>query len=432
MRQLSIFLALLALVLTGCNKNDEAPSGSQVDPTKARERVSQANQIFVPRLVALIISQGRDTTAFNMSAATSLYREALGYDPNNLDAHFGVGVTEGISSFADPSLHTLFTKSDFLTGFQVPSLGSDQQQIIPRLGSTMLRESDLKLSSLADPMFPLKIYRSLQAVDSSRPFSFYQDIVDSRLLPPLADAISHLKVVTQHPDYVFYITPQELGQDTGDSIRISLTEIYLLLAVFQAIDATGSFLVSYDVDYNSSDSLAVFEAWQANSPFLALRAGGNQKMKDVKTNFLGMASNIQSGITFLRTHPGTGIIKYRPEDDPQLFAVMYAMDTIKSYLTVPFHIRGPRGDLTISLANFFDNATNDFKQDLPAYTAAVQRDYRGKYDAVLIWQANSFDNWTFPNPTFNGLFPTLTTDAQFKQAFGLTASGWLPYFVIEG
>jgi hypothetical protein len=431
-RSIALILTLLGLVLVGCSNNDESAPASQVDPAKARERVNQANQIFVPRLVALIVSQGRDTTGFNMSAATSLYREALGYDPNNLDAHFGVGVTEGITSFSDPALHTLFGKSAVSTLFQAPSSVLHQQPILSGLGSTVFGESNLNLSTFSDPMFPLKIYRTLHAVDSSRPFSFYQDILDSRLLPALSDAISHLKVVTQHPDYVFYITPQELGQDSGDSIRISLTEIYLLLAVFQAIDAGGSFLAAYGVDYDSGDSLAVFQAWQANSPFLAFRAGGAQKMKDVKSNFLGMASSIQGGITFLRTHPGSGIIMYRPEDDPQLFALMSSMDTVKSYLTVPFHIRSAGHDLTISLSNFFDNATSDFKQDFPSYTTAVQRNYSGTYDAFLIWQAGSFATWTFPNPTFNGLFPELTTDAQFKFAFGLTASNWLPYFLIRG
>ena len=134
-------------------------------------------------------------------------------------------------------------------------------------------------------------------------------------------------------------------------------------------------------------------------------AGGAQKMKDVKSNFLGMASSIQNGIIFLRTHPGSGIIMYRPEDDPQLFALMSSMDTVKSYLTVPFHIRSAGHDLTISLSNFFDNATSDFKQDFPSYTTAVQRNSSGTYDAFLIWQAGSFATWTFPNPTFNGLFP---------------------------
>ncbi|MDI6809006.1 MAG: hypothetical protein QME66_08505 [Candidatus Eisenbacteria bacterium] len=46
------------------------------------------------------------------------------------------------------------------------------------------------------------------------------------------------------------------------------------------------------------------------------------------------------------------------------------------------------------------------------------------YVPVIVWNANSFAAWTFPNPTFNGLLPGMTTDALFKTTFGITSQNW--------
>ncbi len=285
-------------------------------------------------------------------------------------------------------------------------------------------------------MFPLNIYKTFRAQDSSERFSYYQGIIETGVLPVLADAITHLKVVTQHSDYIFYITPQELGQDSGDSIRIGLAEIYTLLAACQAVDGLGSFAVAYNVDYNASDSNAVRQAWQPGSSFLALRSNGSQRMKDAKTNLLGAATSIQNGISFLIQHPNNGIIPYTPADGPELTDVTYSIDTLQKYLSGAVQVSGDfnndgvNTNLTIDMASFFDNAIGDFKQKVPAYTVSIQQD-GNVYDPVLTWQATSFSTWTFPDPKFNGIFPDITTDAQLKQTFGLTASNWGQLVVIS-
>jgi hypothetical protein len=210
----------------------------------------------------------------------------------------------------------------------------------------------------------------------------------------------------------------------------------MLLAFLQYIDADASWLVAYNVDYTPTDSAAVLEAWQLTSPFLTLRTGGAQRMKDVKSNFLGLATSIQNGIAFFRGHPGSGTIQYSPGDDPQLNSIVMAMDTLQRYLSGPTQIYGDFNDdgiyqnLTVNFANVFDNAITNFKQKIPAYTAGVQRD-GSTFDPVLTWQANSFSSWTFPDPAFNGLFPTMASDAQLKATFGITAADWSQQTVVH-
>ena len=42
---------------------------------------------------------------------------------------------------------------------------------------------------------------------------------------------------------------------------------------------------------------------------------------------------------------------------------------------------------------------------------------------MLVWQADSFDEWTFPDPTMGGLLPGMT-DAALKDLFNMQASHW--------
>ena len=433
----SVAVAIFLLALGGCSSDSSSP---QVDPQKAKERVSQGNQIFIPKLALIIVSGGRDTSAYEMSGAKSLYGEALAADPGNLDAHFGYAATEVLLLNKDPEVRTLFGGmiDPLVPALPVTSVLKDAPSARQVLTSVM-GQKILSFASGPMPQSPGDLYGGLQKAGSIVPFSHYQTILETRVLPVLSDAIGHFKIITQNPDYAFYINEQELGSTLNDSIRIDLTEIYLLLAITQAIDAEASFLVAYNVDYNSADGVAVGQAWQLNSPFLALRTGGAQRMKDTKSNFIGFATSLQNGITFLlgeTPHPGIDLITAGPQDVQRLNSLIDTLNVVKSLVTEPLHLSGDLNhdgsvdNLTVSLSNFFDNAVTNFKAKLPPYTVGVQQNYNGTYSAVLTWQAASFSSWVFPDATFNGLFPGMT-DASFKQTFGL-ATVWSQHLVIGG
>ncbi len=46
------------------------------------------------------------------------------------------------------------------------------------------------------------------------------------------------------------------------------------------------------------------------------------------------------------------------------------------------------------------------------------------YVPIITWDADDFDAWIFPDPTFNGILPGVTTDTEFKRIFGITAEDW--------
>jgi hypothetical protein len=59
-----------------------------------------------------------------------------------------------------------------------------------------------------------------------------------------------------------------------------------------------------------------------------------------------------------------------------------------------------------------------------SYSYGVEQLSSISYVPSLTWQANSFAEWTFPNPTFNGLLPGVTTSDEFKRIFGIQAANW--------
>ncbi|TAK50568.1 MAG: hypothetical protein EPO24_16715 [Bacteroidetes bacterium] len=389
-------------------------------------------------MAQLINAGGRDSAALNMSAANGLYEEAVTLDPNNTAAHFGAALTGVLTVFSDPALFSVLNEIPTEGPSPPPFIGNvfsrvSLKQDLKQYGRDLQSQAESRLALMIKQQFPNRFDYIFTQSDTTLPPSFYQNVVEAKLLPALSTAIFHLQRVTQNQQFAFYITPDDAGGELQDSIRIDLTEIYVLLAVFQALHAEASAFVSYNIDYDPEDANAVENAWQVTSPFLALRTNGVQRMRDVRTSWIGMASSIQSGITYYSNetpHPGIDLIPYSPEAVQELSQLYAGMDSLIMVLSGPYQAYNDFNDdnvqeyLTINLKNYFDNAIANYKAKIPAYTVSVEAGNHGEYVAVLTWQATSFSNWIFPDPTFNGLLPGITTDAMLKQTFGITAADW--------
>ncbi|MFI5252696.1 MAG: hypothetical protein ACHQQQ_09735 [Bacteroidota bacterium] len=417
-------LALAGFILSGCStsNNPAAATTTPTDPSKAKQQVNQANKLLIPTLSSLVSSQGQDTATSNISTAQSLYGQALANDPTNPDAHFGYATTEVLNALVDPDIRALGNDVSRLlqplrfTFSRFPSTSGLLSNVIP--------QSMIGGGPGSFPVSPMTFYPNRQT-NASHPFSYYQGIIEAKLLPSLADAIAKLQTISQNSSFAMYIRPDS-SSDVQDSIRIDLTEVYLLLACLNFLDANASFVTAYNVDYNSLDSASVYQAWQVSSPFLTFRTNGSQRMKDTKTGILTMAQNIKDGIGYFTTqspHPGVDLITYNPNDYQSLINVSHAMDSIRVALSGPHKLNGSSGSINIDLSQFFDNAISNYKTKIPAYTISVKWDNHGNYQPVLSWVATSFDAWFIPDPTMNGLFPGMT-DSGFKTFFNITALDW--------
>ena len=410
------------LFLSACKDNTTGPA-TATDPTGAAAKVTQANQILIPKIISF--AETGDTTALDLSSAETLYNEALGLDAANKDAHFGLAIIDILSLGNNPDLRNLAGSWNvpigpgMLTSITKASLSSYGNLMKEQLFGTFTEPMDRALGKTA-------------ASQASNPPSYYQNIIETALLPKLTSAINHLDIVLSNPDYAFLITPQLTNGASSETYRIDATEIYLLKAVLHLVVGEGSAAVAYNIDYDPSDSAAVYMAWQPGSAFLTLRTNGSQSMKNVRTNFIGAASSIQSSLNHLMTeapNPETDLINYNPADHDAFVEVISGLDSLKTALSGPMAFSGGP---TVNFMNFFDDAIPDYKQMVPGYTVSVAEGFNpGTYDATLTWTAASFDAFIFPDPTMRGLFPGMT-DPDLKTWLDLSAATWEPTVVIPG
>lgn len=427
-------IPLLLFGIMGCEK--EGTTDVQRDTKKAQERVVQANQSLMLG-IANIVSNPNNPSSFNLSSAYSLYTEALSYDPDNLDAHFGAALTSVLTLFSDSTLQSLgkienpivsVTESIQLSQQSVVALLTEGQ--FKRVTQLLQGTATFNVHALLKPSG--RTNKALAKSKANEPMpSYYQNIIETKVLPVFTKAITHLQRITQNQNYVFLITPEMTGGQSHTTYRIDLTEIYLFQAVCQAITAYGSLFISYNIDYNSLSDVDVVQAWSTGSPFLALRTNGTQHMKNVRTNVIGAAQSVKNGITFLMNEPPhqeTDIIKYNPQQEQELLNEIESANHIIAQFSGP--TTSPYG--TINLVNLFDNPIQDFKTKIPAYTVTAHFNVNtGKYDAILTWQASTFSSWVFPDPTFNGVLPEMT-DPQLKQLLEINASNWKSSITISG
>src|ERR1041385_228922 len=165
----SIAALILLLGIQGCSDNSSSPP--QADPQKAKERVSQANQIFIPKLALIFLSQGTDTSAYDMSAAKSLYGEALPADPGNLDAHFGFALTEILLLNKDPRVRALVGGLRSPAARTLPEMsflnqGPSARQIL----TSVIGERLLSYTAGSFPQSPQNLYGDIQKSASAAPF----------------------------------------------------------------------------------------------------------------------------------------------------------------------------------------------------------------------------------------------------------------------
>jgi hypothetical protein len=57
------------------------------------------------------------------------------------------------------------------------------------------------------------------------------------------------------------------------------------------------------------------------------------------------------------------------------------------------------------------------------YDYSIESPSRAMFVPIITWNANSFQEWIFPDPTFSGILPGMT-DSEFKHIFGITADDW--------
>ncbi|KPL03464.1 MAG: hypothetical protein AMJ73_06965 [candidate division Zixibacteria bacterium SM1_73] len=465
----STYLVIAALMVSliiffgGCGKK---ATESKPDNGTAAEKVKEANALLEDELYTLVSTELEGVERpedINFSLANSLYKAALELDPSNLDAHFGAGLTEILIVTLDNSVNEVFdewdTFLDTASLFEAKSAVNSEEKfakkIVNRGFPTGKEDFLLPSNFLVSSIFSV-FYTGLTNPPQIHEI---QDLIDNKLLPKVDYALVHLEKVASDTHYSFIITPEMQGDLEEDSLELDMTEIFLIITGLDLLKSFCSIAIAYNFDFPSYDSAGLAQVIPQNSDFLSMRSTGESKLASAKSAFLDACDDLENAVNFLRgetDNQNDDIIKIDSDGvaDDDLDSILTYLPRIRNSfntfedVTADFDDDGEDETVAIAVGAFFGNPINNLKQDLlPGYTTKVERDstlwwhvepwhepqygYEYFLVPVIIWNANSFDQWVFPNPSFNGILPEITTDLVFKQTFGIDAVDWEKEFRLE-
>ena len=174
----------------------------------------------------------------------------------------------------------------------------------------------------------------------------------------------------------------------------------------------------------SYDSSGFVEALKQDSDFFTLTDAS--EVGRARADLTKAANLVLEAITFLRSETDDqddDLITVDPGEEDELNEIETTATDFLAALNgevtltkdFDFNENTPDVALTISLRNFFETPPTNPKQLLPSYMIRNDPDEGDEF----VWTAQSVDAWVLPDPTFNGLLPTMT-DTLFKEIFGLT------------
>lgn len=420
MKKLSYLLYLL-LFFVGCTQNEETPTGPTTDPTGSALKSQQAYEsleIVFTQWANGTFNNASDFDALNFKTANTLYKEAINLDPNNKDAHLGAAITEILCVYSDTAVNRVVkqwesfgdSKSDNPNPLAIRNAGllsSTSQMVVP-------------VNEMAKNL--LKIY-SVAKVDPPL-ISDMQRIIRDAFLPRINYAIEQLGFVENADTFKFRVSGKMQGDSKLSDVYLYSTEFTITGAMLQGIKAMLEGFLVYKFDLADYKQATLVAALQQNSTsFFYLASDGTTRSQNAKTAINTMIDKMLTGITKLETisgHKSDAVIKIGNDGLKQA-----DLDTAKKYLNkmktsmnsaITIHLDNVGTDETpmdiqVYLGKFFDNpAQNPKSAFLPPYTVTAS----GTEDIQFKFNAETYADFNFPDPTFGGVFPGMTNENMKK------------------
>ncbi len=429
------FLAIMTVALwSGCSKSEGPTSATNpADTAAVSAHVQQAYGSMESEFDLWFNNKFHNATDFdrlNFQNANAAYKEALRLDPSNREANFGAGITEVLTAYADTEINSSVKRWESYINSH------------PFSGSLLNTGIPLATQPLSIPLLPTAINTFEMfavALDDPPLISEIQATVRNRLLPRIDYAIARLAVVEQDSLFKFKVSGKMQGDSSLLPVYLYITEIYLTDAGLQAARmGLESFLMySFDLpDYSQSSLVNALQ--QDNTSFLVLAPDGATRAQDAKNAFQTFLDKTTTGIHFLETFSGhrndaavkigTGRLKQESIDSAKVY-----IQRARNSLAAPIDLVLKRADtegndytIQVYLAEWFDNPPQNPKsQFFPAYTVSPS----GTRGVVLKFSAQTYADFSFPDPTFHGLLPGMTNDRlkrilRIDQQFGFDWRGY--------
>lgn len=405
-------LVLLTLTLVSCSEED--PIGTP-DPAESKTKSDQATALLETEMFNMINNNYNslaDLDQINMSAANSLFKEALTLDETNAQAQFGAAFTEFVMVYKDPDFNALLKDID--------SAFNQENPLKKLLSPTLLPGGTAGMKIPVDDAGSAVFTMMKLAVKDPPLISRIQQVLRDKLLPRLEYAANLFAKLEANPSFKFVISGKMQGDPEMEAVALYPAEIYIMDAMMHILKFNVDAFLVYKFDipnYNQSTLLAALN--QNSTNFFYLAADGASRATMAKNDLNLVATKLLSGITSLETLSGNksdAIIKIGNHGIKQ-----NDLDTTKKYLNkfrdaltqdLRIYLKDADSDgndyeIKINLGNFFTNPVQNPKVSFfPAYTVEP----RGSDEIQFRFNSETYDQFNFPDPTFGGLFPGLTNN----------------------
>jgi len=411
------------MIISGCEESTSPED--ETDAEAAQQLVDEGFQL----LAAAFKSDVPD-----FSAPKAKFEQAKELDPNNMDANAGLAICEIALLSQNPQVLAAI-------GGVVPTGGFGKRAAGEAVGlRRVLSGTPRPGSQLLSPGGWLEWMRGRMAkVVQGQPLDLgpVQDAAEQVIIPVLDVVIALLASIEAQEGWQLVLTPELTGMEEGQ-LEIDVTDIYMLDGLVHALKAQLHFFVSYNLDVpeltGTEADTTVMKALlnQQDGTFLALRTIGATNLGLTRTTLLaaiGKMDLFQESLTNETDDQTYDLIKIDPygggPTQAELEEVAAALEQLfealigDSVVEGDFDGDGDVENLTVNFASFFTNPASDPKQLLPPYH------WNSLYQTFFWdgWLEEDFSQFIFPDPTFGGIFPDLTTDQAFKAFFGID---WFP------
>lgn len=432
-----IFLSMIYIITftTGCETTNEPGGGgndsTQVDSSASVTKYNQAYALLESEFHYLINNEINNTAGLdilNFKPANDLFKEAIKLNPNNKAAQFGAALTEMLIAYADTAIKRL------VKDFETWSNSSQPNFLSATLIPTETNQMKIPLASAA---FNIAAMHKIAVTDPPL-ISRIQSVLKNNFLPKIDYALARLAIAEADPNFKFVVSGKMQGDPTLQPVAIYPAEVFLTSAMLHGIKFPIESFLIYKFELNDYSQQSLVAALQQNSTtFFYLASDGTQHAANAKTSMQTMISKMRSAINSIKTISGSkpdAIIKIGNDGISQA-----DLDTLDAYLTkaanaftqnIAVELKDADSDgndytININLGNFFTNPAQNPKQAyIPAYTVTPSGTDDIKFDFV----AQTYGDFNFPDPTFNGLFPGMTNETlkrilHIDEAFGFRLNG---------
>lgn len=418
---------LLSILMLGCDKAT-GPESSTSQTKTDQAYTSLENQFSFWANNTFSNTSSYDRLSFQ--EANTLYKDAVSLDPNNTEAQFGAALTELLVAYSDPQIN----------------------DVIKRWESSMNKKSLSKalfnggFPSSADRVLPPTLAAAENIINQYKValtnpplISEMQAVLRDKFLPRVVYALDRLARVEQDTTFHFRISGKMQGDTRLAPVYLYVTEIYMIDATLQGVRFLVEQFLIYRYDMPDYSQASLVDALsQNNQNFFVAATDGATRATNAKNALDAVFSKIQTGLGTLLSISGNkndAVIKLGNIGLPQP-----AIDSLRSYLqvarnalTTPFTVHltdwdSQGNDYTIQVflgALFNAPPQNPKTAFFPAYTVTAS----GTGGVSLQFNAATYADFAFPDPTFNGLFPGMTNDAlkrilYIDEAYGYTLQGY--------